>query len=282
MVVFLIAAPFLLSDKSNNDDPDGGIGGAGNRVVPFGEGLTGDIQSGGQFGMPMPPSDGRFRLASTPLNYQNAPSGIPVNRATDGNRIPATNPANLTGANNEIGNSRSWYSPSTGLIATPMEFKPFMNLAEVFDFGISPDWVKGRWKRVSTSPGCEGLHGLRVALVTGTNVWDLHGSLTYYFDKNQQCQRITFQGWTGDAAPMIRMLKEKHGFKAEATHSAGLYLRQSVWDTTGALLLKHPAVIHSDNPSQQLAIVFEMNDPKSRFEISEEFTLLIKGAQEAF
>lgn len=270
LVVCLIAAPFLFSDGNGENGSPGNPDSADVAAYQTGYGANGtflpsarSVGAGGQTGYP-------FQQASTSLNFQNAPAGHPFDWANGGSGVPATNPANSTGES------------GFGVGAPPMEFVPAMNLEEIFNFEIAPNWVKNRWKRVSTSPGSEGLHGLRVALVTGTNAWDLHGSLTYYFDQNQRCQRITFRGWTGDASRMEGMLTQKHGFKSQSSHLAGLFLRQSVWETTGALLLKHPTVIRQDNPVQQVAIVFEMNNPQSRFVISEEISTLIKGAQESF
>ena len=99
------------------------------------------------------------------------------------------------------------------LSATPMQFMPTVDLATVFRFDISPSWVKNRWEYVSTSPGDVGLQGLRVGLVTGTNVSDLAGSLTYFFDAKQICQRITFRGWSGDSSKLVAMLSQNYDFE---------------------------------------------------------------------
>ncbi|MFK7767043.1 MAG: DUF6690 family protein [Mariniblastus sp.] len=164
------------------------------------------------------------------------------------------------------------------LSAEPMQFIPVMNFEEIFRFDISPGWIKSRWNRVSTSPGDRGLHGLRVALVTGTNSWDLHGSLTYYFGLNQQLQRITFRGWAGDSTRFVNLLTQKYNFKAQPTHSAGFYLAQSKRKPTGGLLMQNPAVIYTDNPVQQVALVMEMNQPNGPFQLSDDFRSLIIGS----
>jgi len=90
------------------------------------------------------------------------------------------------------------------LSAQPLEFLPVTNFEEIFP-----------------SPGDYELHGLRVALITGTNSWDLHGSLTYYFDTSHRVQRITFRGWSGDATKLITLLTQKYGFRQQQTHWAG-------------------------------------------------------------
>ena len=165
------------------------------------------------------------------------------------------------------------------LNAQPLEFLPITDFGEIFRFDISPDWVKSRWKRISTNPGDDDLQGLRVALVTGVNSWDLHGSLTYFFDASKQCQRITFRGWTGDPHRLLTLLSQRFGFEAQKTQLAGFYLARKFWKTTGGLLMKHPPVIYAENPTEQLAIVMEINNPAGRTKLSDDFQSLIDGSK---
>lgn len=165
------------------------------------------------------------------------------------------------------------------LTAAPMEFVPTVNLADLFRFDVDPTWVKNRWERVSTSPGEIGLNGLRVAVVTGTNRSDLHGSLTYLFDGNQRCQRITFRGWTGDNAKLVSLLTQKYGFQPQPTKWAGFYLGKKRRSPSGGLLMKHPTVINAQNPSQQIAMVLEINNPDGQYALSNRFLSLIEAAR---
>lgn len=189
----------------------------------------------------------------------------------------------LSGLTPDFGASRTLVFPGDAngpdLSQPPMEFIPVMNFEEIFRFDVAPNWVKGRWKRVSTSPGSNGLHGFRVALVTGTNSWDLHGSLTYFFDQNQRAERITFRGWTGDASQLLKLLTEKLDFKTQPTQLAGFYLAKSWGKPTGGLLMQDPTVIYAENPVQQVALVLEINNPRGKFSLSEEFQSLIEGSQ---
>lgn len=165
------------------------------------------------------------------------------------------------------------------LTATPTDFVPVTNLAEIIRFDVYPNWVKSRWKRISTNPGDAGLHGLRVALVTGTNTWDLHGSLTYYFDVNQRAQRITFRGWTGDSSRLVSLLTSQFGLTAQPTHWAGAYAAQNDRRVpTAGLLMQHPAVITRENPVQQVALVMELNHPQGSFQLSEPFVNMLRHA----
>ncbi len=164
------------------------------------------------------------------------------------------------------------------LTAQPLEFLPITDLGQIFRFDISQEWVTRRWKRVSTNHGDDKLHGFRVALVTGTNSWDLHGSLTYYFDDQQRAQRITYRGWTGDATRLIDLLTNRYDFKPQKTHLAGFYLAKSWGRAKSGILMKHPDVIYQENPSQRLGIVLEINNPAGSFSLSPDFQSLIDGS----
>ena len=159
------------------------------------------------------------------------------------------------------------------LSVEPINFTPTIALASLFRFDVTQQQITSRWDRVSTSPMEQGLHGLRVAVVTGTNPWDLHGSLTYYFDANHRAQRITFRGWTGNPARLLQTLQQQHNLRARPTHWAGLYL-----SNRGGLLMKHPAVIDKSNPVEQLALILEINNPAGKTPLSKDFQSLLPAA----
>ncbi len=165
------------------------------------------------------------------------------------------------------------------LSATPMQFIPTVDLSAVFRFDISPGWVRNRWEYVSTSPGDVGLHGLRVGLVTGTNISDLAGSLTYYFDENQVCQRITFRGWSGDSSKLVALLSQKYEFKPQPSQIAGLFLAERKKIPGGALLMKYPPVVSSQNRARQLGMELEMNNPQGPFSLSTRFLSMVEVAR---
>ena len=165
------------------------------------------------------------------------------------------------------------------LTAQPMEFVPTINLGTIFRFDIDANWIKNRWDRVSATPLDNGLQGMRVALVTGTNRDDLHGSLTYFFDANQECQRISFRGWTGDHSKLIAMLSKNFSFIQQPTRFAGFYLAGKKSKPTGGILMKHPPVISAKNQAQQVAMVLEINRPDGKYRLSDHFTSMISVAQ---
>jgi hypothetical protein len=58
-------------------------------------------------------------------------------------------------------------------------------------------------------------------------------------------------------------------------------LAESKRKPTGAILMQHPTVIYTENPVQQVAVVMEMNNPQSKFELSDDFRSLIIGSQQS-
>lgn len=96
-------------------------------------------------------------------------------------------------------------------------------MTEAFRFNVTTGWIMQRWPLASVGLADPRLQGYRVPLVTGTAPTDLAGSLTYYFDSRQQVQRITFDGTTGDAGALVRLLTSKYGFTRRIVGDAGQY-----------------------------------------------------------
>ena len=106
-------------------------------------------------------------------------------------------------------------------------------------------------------------------LATGTNPWDLTGSLTYYFDERQRPKKITFRGWTGDATHLTQLLTSRYRFEPNGLNS-GIYLAKRRTQTTGALILKQPPVVRASEPNYQTAVYLELNNPAWFAEITDE------------
>ena len=151
-----------------------------------------------------------------------------------------------------------------GLPATEAEINapPVVELAEALRFNVTASWILGRWPRVTTGLPDAGLQGYRVALVSGTQEDDLAGALTYYFNKNHVCQRITFQGTTGDARKLISMLTTRFGFERQTSDDPGVYLYQIRWNgrATSELQVRPARVIRASAPTARFEVLLAMND----------------------
>jgi hypothetical protein len=143
------------------------------------------------------------------------------------------------------------------------EKQPSQQLDQFFNFGITKGWIRGRWDRVSTQLGSLDLQGFRVPLVTGTQLDDLAGSLTYYFDNEQQLQRITFQGTTGDIGRITQLLATHYGMAHKPTDDPAVVLVEAErrWGAKpiSQLRIRDAAVTTSADAHRrfQLALVLE-------------------------
>jgi hypothetical protein len=111
---------------------------------------------------------------------------------------------------------------------------------------------------------------MRVAFVSGTNLTDIHGSLTFYFDSSQVLQRIGFRGWTGDPTALVALAQNAYQLQAKRSNLSGCYTASSWGRTRGVLLLKPPAVIRADLPLQRMAVLFDLANPSGNRPVSEE------------
>lgn len=110
--------------------------------------------------------------------------------------------------------------------STPLEGMHGVSMLEVFRFDITKEWVYQRWARKSTALAELGLYGVRVPLVTGTQLHDLAGSLTYYFSASGRLERITFSGRTGDTSQLVMLMSQSYGLVQQPTPVAGEHVLQ--------------------------------------------------------
>ncbi|QDT07250.1 hypothetical protein K227x_56760 [Rubripirellula lacrimiformis] len=144
------------------------------------------------------------------------------------------------------------------------------DLREVIRFDITPQWVIGRFARVSTVLADLNLEGLRVPVVTGTRADDLAGTLTYYFDQKSTLQRVTFHGFTGDPNKLVYAATSHYGLAAEPTLEAGVYTKRWNGKPVHFLRLTHAPVVYSDAVHQKYTVFMELNQPSLHYGISAE------------
>lgn len=125
-----------------------------------------------------------------------------------------------------------------------------VDLAEVLRFDVSTGWILSRWDRVSAGLADLDLQGYRVPLVTGTGYDDVAGSLTYYFDKQQKVQRITFRGTTGNPRKLVALVTNRYGLMRQATDDPAVFIYQANWNgkPESELRIKPARVVRADLP----------------------------------
>lgn len=154
-------------------------------------------------------------------------------------------------------------------------------LGEVLRFDVTPAWVTARWARVTTTLADTHLDGLRVPLVSGTRDTDLTGSLTYYFDKQQQMQRLTFHGTTGNSARLVELLTTVYEFKQEPSLGGEAYTRRWNGKPTSVCRIRTAPVIRADMPNTKLEVLLEINRPGMTYGLSDAAKTLVEQEQKA-
>jgi hypothetical protein len=128
---------------------------------------------------------------------------------------------------------------------------------------VSKEWVYQRWPRKSTALSELDLFGVRVPLVTGTQLHDLAGSLTYYFGGDGRVKRISFRGRTGDTTQLAAIVHQRFGLQAQPTPIAGEQLLQyrSGDDVLSELRTRPAPVLWASTPHDSFAVELELQEP---------------------
>lgn len=167
------------------------------------------------------------------------------------------------------GNLTGGTAGKTGAAPIFQEFSHFIN------FNATPRWIMDTWPHVSTTLSDLNLEGMRVPLVSGARVDDIAGSLTYYFDKDKQLQRITFHGTTGDERRLVTMLTKDYKFEAEPSVAGSLYMVKWNGDPVSVLRVEPAAVVNQSLPHTRLKIDLEINRPSRYYSLSPEMAKLV-------
>ena len=152
-------------------------------------------------------------------------------------------------------------TPIPGKIATPAIASPqpigsqpgeltLIDLAEAIRFDVTTSALFQRWPRVVTGLPEGELQGYRVPLVTGTREEDVAGSLTYYFNRQQICQKITLLGAVGDTRKLAEFVVGRFGLQRQISADPGLHLYQTRWNgkPVSELKIKTAPVVKASAP----------------------------------
>jgi hypothetical protein len=144
--------------------------------------------------------------------------------------------------------------PATGEV-------PLVELAQSIRFDITPPVLFHRWPRVVTGLPEGPLQGYRVPLVTGTREDDVVGSLTYYFDAQQVCRKITLQGSVGDPRKLVAYIAERFELSRRTSTDAGLHLYQTRWNgkPVSELKIKAVSVVKASTPHARYQVELALN-----------------------
>ena len=133
---------------------------------------------------------------------------------------------------------------------------------KIFQCGAPRSWVQRTYDDASRTMD-QQREGLRVTLVTGEKLEDLAGSLTYWFDRQGQVERITFQGVTGNPAKLVSFAHRSHKMVARRCERDAIFVRDG---KNGPLHLLHISRLPFVNVQTQYGryeITLELNQPGS-------------------
>jgi hypothetical protein len=153
---------------------------------------------------------------------------------------------------------------STTPAALPVGGARFHSVAEVLRFDVTKEWVYSNWTRKSTGLADPELYGVRVALVTGTGLTDLAGSLTYAFNQQGQVQHISFLGRTADTTPLVQFLTASYQLeRRDAPAGEQLYQVGSGDSVQSELRTRPESVLWSTSPHGSFVVELELERPGS-------------------
>lgn len=145
-----------------------------------------------------------------------------------------------------------------------------LSLRDVIRFDRTPSWVTQNWSRVTTVLADVELEGFRVPLVTGTELTDFAGSITYYFDRQHELQRIVLDGRCGDVTQIERFVVDDLELKKRPTLGAGLYTYAWNGAHRSMTKLSHAPIVESRSPFSRFSVYMEINHPGSGLGMSPE------------
>ena len=149
--------------------------------------------------------------------------------------------------------------------APPVDRVRMHPVEQVLRFDLTRDWVYRNWDRKSTGPTDVGLFAVRVALVSGTDISSLAGSLTYFFNAQGQIEHISFRGRTGDSTRLVDFLTRTYGFQRAASPTGEQVFQVGQSGKVQSELRTHPeSVLLSTLPHGSIAVELELARPGSK------------------
>ena len=206
---------------------------------------------------------GLFLVAAAVLPYLSSEWSKASRSADGGHGSAPLDPGAISG-----GSIGAAVSPPTAAMVTmkplgapsPGEV-PLVGLAQSIRFDLTPAMLFQRWPRVVAGLPDGELQGYRVPLVTGTREDDVAGSLTYYFDTQQICRRITLQGSVGDPRKLIAYVVGQFELLRQTSPDPGLHLYQTRWNgkPVSELKIKSVPVVKASTPHARYQVELVLN-----------------------
>lgn len=132
-------------------------------------------------------------------------------------------------------------------------------------FDLTKEWVYRQWERKSTGPTDVGLFSVRVPLVMGTEATSLAGSLTYFFNTQNQIEHISFHGTTADTTQLASFLMRTYEFqRVESPVGEQVYQVARRGRVQSELRTRTGAVLDGKSPLRSVEVHLELARPGTR------------------
>ena len=105
----------------------------------------------------------------------------------------------------------------------------------------------------------QGQEGVRVTLVTGDQLDDLAGSLTYWFDNRGRTCRIQFEGVTGDPGRLISYVQRTQRLSPLGCPVNALFMRDGRVGPRHVLHISRPSVVNLKTLYGRYQVAMELN-----------------------
>ncbi|MDG2384666.1 MAG: hypothetical protein P8N76_23555 [Pirellulaceae bacterium] len=146
-----------------------------------------------------------------------------------------------------------------------------LSVADLLRFDITKAWLQQNWKTVTTDLPAHPLHGYRVPIMTGTQPYDVVGSLTYYFNEHHRIERITLHGFTSDYTALTTLVQQRFGLKQYASVGPATYLAFYGENPINFMQIQvAPAPTAGAGPVTRFEIELELNLPTQEALLSAE------------
>jgi hypothetical protein len=137
----------------------------------------------------------------------------------------------------------------------------------IFQCGAPRSWVQRT--HVDASRTRDGQRdGLRVTLVTGEELEDLAGSLTYWFDRQGRVERISFQGVTGNPAKLVSFARRSQKMVARGCERDALFVRDGKNGPLHLLHISRSPVVNVKTQYGRYHVTLELNRPGSSLSLA--------------
>lgn len=131
--------------------------------------------------------------------------------------------------------------------------------SQVLACGAARNDMMRELKGFTTVTDDKGQQGVRVALVTGDQLDDLAGSLTYWFDHRGRTCRIQFEGVTGDPGRLTSYVMRAQRMSPRGVPVNALFVRDGRAGPRHVLHISRPRVVNLKTLYGRYQVALELN-----------------------